>query len=95
MFFGTPHQGGSGITAAEFVANILQAVNVETRKDLIKELNPESLFLFDLTGDFRQVIDALGIVIYTFYEGKKTRIGAKFLLKRDVLASIMRMLAVS
>lgn len=86
MFFGTPHQGGNGVNAATFVANILQAVNVDARKDLIKELNPDSLFLFDLTGDFRQVIEALGIVIYTFYEGKKTKIGA-WPMKHNLLVS--------
>ncbi|KAJ6565197.1 Alpha/Beta hydrolase protein [Mycena vulgaris] len=84
MFFGTPHQGGSGVGPAEFVANLLHAVNLDARSDLIRELNPNSLFLFDLTGDFRQVIDNLRTEIYTFFEGKETRIG-KWPARRKLL----------
>ena len=87
MFFGTPHQGGNGVPAAEFLANLLHAVNVDARSDLIKELNPDSLFLFDLTSDFRQVVETLGIVIYTFFEGKKTKIGRFWPMMKMMLVS--------
>ncbi|KAJ7290249.1 Alpha/Beta hydrolase protein [Mycena rebaudengoi] len=83
MFFGTPHQGGNGVGTGEFLANLLRAVNLDARSDLIRELNPNSLFLFDLTGDFRQVIENLGTVIYTFFEGKETQIG-KWPVKRKL-----------
>ena len=85
MFFGTPHQGGNGVSTAKFLANLLHAVNIDARSDLIKELNPDSLFLFDLTGDFRQVIESLGIVIYTFFEGKKTEIGRFWPMIKKIL----------
>ena len=94
MFFGIPHQGGSGVPTTEFLANLLHVVNIDTRSDLIKELNPDSLFLFDLTGDFRQVVETLGIVIHTFFEGKKTEIGPfrplikKILVSREIKRSI-------
>ncbi|KAF9064864.1 Alpha/Beta hydrolase protein [Rhodocollybia butyracea] len=84
MFFGTPHQGGNGVSTAEFLTNLLHAVNLDARSDLIRELNPNSLFLFDLTGDFRQVIESLHTVICTFVEGKETKIG-RWPLKRKLL----------
>jgi hypothetical protein len=86
-FFGTPHQGGSGVSAAKFLANLLHAVNIDARSDLIKELNPDSLSLFDLTGDFRQVVETLGIVIHTFFEGKKTQIGRYWPMRKKILVS--------
>ena len=86
MFFGTPHQGGNGVGTGELLANLLNAVNLEARGDLIKELKTSSLFLFDLSGDFRQAVQRMGIVIYTMYEGKKTSIG-HWPVKRRLLVS--------
>jgi len=66
------------------VADLLKAINIETRGDLLKTLDPRSLALFDLTDDFRQVVELLGITIHTFFEGKKTKVG-HWPAKRNVL----------
>lgn len=75
IFLGTPHRGGNGVDSATFVANFLRAVNVNVRLDLIKSLNPNSMVLFDLTDDFRQLVEAKGIEISTLFEIKKTVFG--------------------
>jgi hypothetical protein len=75
IFLGTPHRGGNGVDSATFVSNFLRAVNVNVRVDLIKSLNPNSMVLFDLTDDFRQLVEAKGIEISTLFEIKKTVIG--------------------
>jgi hypothetical protein len=74
-FFGTPHQGANGVTTGKLIANLLTSVNLEARGDLLKELERNSVSLFDLTSDFRQVVQRLGMVVYTLYEGKKTILG--------------------
>ncbi|KAH6919120.1 hypothetical protein BKA70DRAFT_42271 [Coprinopsis sp. MPI-PUGE-AT-0042] len=74
-FFGTPHQGANGVTTGKLIANLLTAVNLEARGDLLKELERNSTSLFDLTSDFRQVVQRLGVVVYTMYEAKKTVLG--------------------
>lgn len=71
IFLGTPHQGGRELDSATAVANFLHP-HTEARRDLINPLKPYSLFLFDLTGDFLQVVEAKDIQISTFYETRKT-----------------------
>ncbi|KAH7928814.1 hypothetical protein BV22DRAFT_1192463 [Leucogyrophana mollusca] len=75
MFLGTPHQGGNGVDMGTFVANFVRAFGVKARSDIIRSLDPRSMVLFDLTDDFRQLVDAKGIEISTLFEIKKTHIG--------------------
>jgi len=84
VFFGTPHRGGNGVNAAVLVTHILKAINIETNRDLLKTLDPRSVALFDLTDDFRQVVELIGVTVHTFFEGKKTKIG-HWPAKRSVL----------
>lgn len=75
VFFGTPHRGGNGVSSGVLLGNLLKAVGVDARTDLIRSLDPRSIALFDLTDDFRQIVDAFGITIHTFFETKKTKVG--------------------
>jgi hypothetical protein len=75
LFLGTPHRGGNGVDIATFVSNFLKAVNVSVRIDLIRQLEPNSMVLFDLTDDFRQLVEAKGIEISTIFEIRKTVFG--------------------
>ncbi|EMD33041.1 hypothetical protein CERSUDRAFT_118443 [Gelatoporia subvermispora B] len=84
IFFGTPHQGVPGATRTRIAGNLLRAVGIEARTDLIRELEPTSTALFDLTEDFRHAIEDLGTIIYTFFEEKRTRTRGG-LLGRDAL----------
>lgn len=81
VFLGTPHQGANGVDTAKFVANFVRAFNIDIRVDLIKSLDPNSMVLFDLTDDFRQLVSSKGIEIATLFETKKTKIG---LWSRDI-----------
>lgn len=47
--------------------------SVDVRKDLIAEQHPNSMVLFDLTNDFRELIAAKDIAIATLYETKMTK----------------------
>jgi len=68
------------------MTNLLKAINIETRSDLLRMLDARSLALFDLTDDFRQVVELLGVTIHTFFEGKKTKIG-HWPTRRNVLVT--------
>ncbi|KLO06642.1 hypothetical protein SCHPADRAFT_837791 [Schizopora paradoxa] len=75
LSLGTPHQGGKGVDNARFVANFLRPFNRNVRMDLIKGLRPDSMILFDLTNEFRKLVEARRIKIATLIESKSTRIG--------------------
>jgi len=91
IFVGTPHRGGNGVDSATFVSNFLKAVNITVRVDLIQSLNPNSMVLFDLTDDFRQLVDAKGMGISTLFEVRKTVFGhwpvKRQFLVRNMLSS--------
>nr|VWP02414.1 D-xylose-proton symporter [Ganoderma boninense] len=73
IFLGTPHRGGNGVDTATFIANFIRAFKVNVRADLLKSLDPNSMVLFDLTDDFRQLVATKGIEIASLFETKKTK----------------------
>ena len=91
IFIGTPHRGGNGVDSATFVSNFLKVVNITVRIDLIKSLNPNSMVLFDLTDDFRQLVDTKRMGISTLFELRETVFGhwpvKRQFLVRNILSS--------
>ena len=59
MFFATPHQGGNGADLGLLFVDLLKAVNVDARGDLLKQLQVDSTSLFDLNNDFSNGISSV------------------------------------
>jgi hypothetical protein len=72
IFFGTPHQGGNGVTLGRVAARIVTAVGGSVSNDLLHYLDKDSANVENAHEDFRYQVNDYQIV--TFFETRKTKL---------------------
>jgi hypothetical protein len=70
VFFGTPHQGGNGVSYAKIIANSIRMITRQSKSSLLKNLKRGSLLNEATTDQFRGQLGDYEVL--TFFESIKT-----------------------
>ncbi|KAF8530880.1 hypothetical protein BDD12DRAFT_767720, partial [Trichophaea hybrida] len=72
VFFGTPHQGGNGVTLGKIAVNIVTTLGGKVSNDLLLYLEKDSVLTQNTNDDFRHQVEDYRFV--SFFETRKTRL---------------------